>query len=416
MTTVDVLQHPPYLTRDLPGIGGRIKDRLEDFRVEEIPLYEASGEGTHVYFRVKKAGIPTPEATNRIARHMGVESHDIGVAGLKDARAVTTQMMSLEHADPDRLAACRDGQMAVEIVGKHTNKLRTGHLKGNRFAIRIRSVGRAQLDDAAAVLDVLTRRGVPNYFGTQRFGARGDTAALGEAMIKGDAEEFAAILLGRSQPDDPPDCRAARDAFDAGYLDRCLKRWPRHYYNQRKAVSAFKKRRRPADALRAVEKRMKRLYVSAYQSAIFNEVLTARIDTLDKVLAGDMAEKADNGAIFTVEDPAAEQPRADRFEISPTGVVVGYRSNLAAGKPGRIEAEALARHDIRPEDFKRAGPVKAKGTRRALRFALQEPELTAGADEEGEYIQLIFATRSGAYATVALREIMKDDLDEGTDL
>ena len=72
----------PYLTSDLPGIGGQIKQRVEDFRVVEIPLYEACGEGTHVYFRVEKCGIPTPVAVNRLAKYMGVRSGEIGVAGL----------------------------------------------------------------------------------------------------------------------------------------------------------------------------------------------------------------------------------------------------------------------------------------------------------------------------------------------
>ena len=169
----------PYLTGDLPGIGGRIKERLEDFRVEEIPLYEASGEGTHVYFRIVKAGIPTPAAVDRIARHMGVRPHEIGLAGLKDARAIATQMLSLEHADTERLAALSDGQVRVTWTSRHTNKLRPGHLAGNRFSIRIRGAGAAELEPARRVLDVLCRRGVPNYFGRQRFGARGDTARLG---------------------------------------------------------------------------------------------------------------------------------------------------------------------------------------------------------------------------------------------
>ncbi len=399
----------PYLTRDLPGVGGRIKEHLADFRVEEVALYEPSGEGTHVYFRVRKAGVPTPEAVNRIARHMGVRPHDIGVAGLKDARALATQMMSLEHVDPDKLAAYRGGQVSVEVLGRHTNKLRPGHLRGNRFTILIRGVGEARLEAARRVLDVLRRRGVPNYFGPQRFGARGDTAALGEALVRNDLDEFVAVLLGRALPDDPPDCKAARDAFDAGYMDRCLKRWPRHYSNERKALAAFKKKRRPAMAVRAVEKRMKRLYVSAFQSAIFNEVLAARIDSIDRVLPGDLARKTDTGGVFTVEDARTEQPRADRFEISPTGVIIGHRSNLASGEPGRIEADALARHGIAPGDFQHLGALKPRGTRRPLRFRLVDPTLAAGADEHGEYLQLTFTAASGCYATVALREIMKNE-------
>jgi len=398
----------PYLTSELPGTGGRIRQRAEDFRVEEVPLYTPCGEGTHVYFRVTKTGVPTPAAVARIARHMGAKSTDIGYAGLKDAHAVTTQMMSLEHANEERLARYRDPRVRVEVVGRHGNKLRPGHLAGNRFVLRIRGAGEAQLPAAQAVLDVLKRRGAPNYFGPQRFGARGDTADLGRALVKGELDEFVAILLGRPKEDDPPDCRAARDAFDNGFLARALDRWPRHHADRRRALAAYRKRRDPARAAAAVDKRMRRLYVSAFQSGIFNAVLARRIDTLDRVLDGDLAQKTDTGGVFEVEDARAEQPRADRFEISPTGPVPGYRSPLASGEPGRIEAEALAAEGVTDADFRRAGALKVKGTRRALRFRPVDAGLTAGRDDHGEYLQVVFTAPSGCYATVLLREVMKN--------
>ena len=402
----------PYLTSEMPGIGGRIKESCDDFRVEEIPLYQPSGSGTHVYFRVTKIGLATPAAVERIARHMGVSPHDIGVAGLKDAQAITSQMMSLEHADPARLAACEDAQMKIEVISHHTNKLRPGHLAANRFAIRIRGAGAAQVAPARAILDVLIRRGVTNYFGSQRFGARGDTAALGEALVKGDLDGFTAIFLGRAHPDDPPDCKAARDAFDTGFYARALDRWPRHYGNERRALAAYKKKGNAGRAVGAIDKRMKRLYVSAFQSAMFNEVLARRVQSIDSVFAGDLAQKTDTGGIFTVEDISAEQPRAESFQISPTGPVPGYRSSLAEGEPGTIEREALAKFGANLEDFRRVGALKVKGTRRALRFAMGQPTLSAGSDDRGEYLELKFSAPSGCYATVALREIMKTDVTE----
>jgi len=406
--------NPPYLTSDSPGVGGTIKESPEDFVVEELPLYPVSGEGTHVYFLVRKTGVSTPAAVGRIARYMKVRPGDVGFAGLKDARAVATQMMSLEHADAARLAAYRDSQVRVVWTGRHGNKLRAGLLAGNRFAIRIRGAGEEHLPPAQAVLDVLAARGVPNFFGSQRFGSRGDTGDLGEALVAGDLEAFVAILLGRPRPDDPPECRAAREAFDAGDLDRSMDLWPRHYSNERRALARYRRKRRPAQALSAVDKRMRRLYVSAFQSRIFNEVLVARLTTLDRLMAGDLACKHDNGAVFRVEDPAAEQPRADRMEISPTGPVPGYRCNLADGEPGRIEREALDRHGADLEKFRALGPLSAKGTRRALRFALGEPDLSAGRDERGTYLEVRFIAPPGCYATVALREIMKTEVsDEG---
>ncbi len=402
----------PYLTSDLPGTGGAIKQSPADFVVDEVPLYEACGEGTHVYFRVRKVGVPTPAVVGRIARHMKVRPGEIGFAGLKDAQAVATQMMSLEHADEAKLAAYRDAQVQVTWTGRHTNKLRTGHLAGNRFGIRIRGAGEAQLDAARRVLDVLVARGVPNYFGVQRFGARGDTADLGAALVAGRGDEFVAILLGRPQADDPPDCRAAREAFDARDFDEAMRRWPRHYAETRRPLAAYRKKRRAGQAIGAVDKRMKRLYVSAFQSAIFNDVLAERLGSFDRVQDGDLAQKHDSGAVFRVEDAAAEQPRAERMEISPTGPIPGYRSDLAAGEPGRIERATLERYGVELEAFRRLGPLKAKGARRALRFILGEPGLSAGSDDRGEYLELTFTAPSGCYATVALREIMKEGLGD----
>ena len=398
----------PYLTSALPGIGGRIKDAAEDFVVAEIPLYEACGRGTHVYFRVRKVGISTPSAVGRIARYMQVPQTQIGFAGLKDARAVTTQVMSLEHADAEKLAGYSDGQMRVTWTSHHTNKLRAGHLAGNRFTLRIRGVGERQLPAAEAILDVLRRRGVPNYFGRQRFGARGDTGALGRALVAGDLDEFLAQMLGRARASDPPDCRAAREAFDAGDCEGALKHWPRHYANERRALAAFRKKRRARQGVAAVDKRMKRLYVSAFQSEAFNQVLVRRLETLDRVMDGGMACKHENGAVFHVTDAAADQPRAEAFDISPTGPIPGYRCNLADGRPGQIEREVLAEMGVQLDAFRRLGALKAKGTRRCLRFRLGEPGISPGSDDRGEFIELAFTAPAGSYATVALREITKE--------
>jgi len=397
----------PYLTSDLPGIGGRIKERIEDFRVDEIPLYPASGQGTHAYAHVLKSGIPTSVAVDRLARYMGVRPMDVGVAGMKDSQAVSTQWLSLEYAHIDKLKRFRDANVKVLEVTYHTNKLRIGHLAGNRFAIRIRGVGSGQLAVAKRILDVLATRGVPNYFGQQRFGSRGDTGLLGAAMVRRDEEEFVQLFLGRALPDDPPDCKAARDAFDAGFYDRAIQRWPRHYTDQRHALIAYKRRRNPTAALAAVDRRLKRLFVSAFQSHIFNDVLAARLGGIDRVMLGDLAQKEDSGGVFLVEDLAVEQPRAERFEISPTGPVVGTRTNFAQGEPGQLEVDVLNRYQVAPDSFERVGGLTSKGTRRPLRFRMIDPKLTSGSDENFQFIELTFTAPSGCYATVVLRELMK---------
>jgi tRNA pseudouridine13 synthase len=409
----------PYLTADLPAFEALLKQRVEDFRVEELPLYEPAGEGTHVYVRIEKRGIPTPAAVSRLARHLGVGPRDVGFAGLKDAQAIARQTLSIEHVDVEAVKRFTDRQVRVVWVSRHHNKLRTGHLRGNRFTIRLRPGGpdggwgeQLGLDDAQAraeaSLAVLARRGCPNYFGAQRFGSRGDTAELGRAIVAGDLERFVRLFLGCPRDTDPPDCRQARDEFDVGALDKALKHWPRHYADPRKALSAYKKKHRPAHALAAVDKRMRRLFVSAWQSELFNRILARRIAALDRLLPGDLARKTDTGGIFPVENPVTEQPRCDRFEISPTGALPGYDADLATGDPGRIEQAILEEADVNLDDFRNLGAIKAHGSRRALRFPLGEPAIRTDRDEDGECIELTFDAPAGCYATVVVEELCKN--------
>jgi tRNA pseudouridine13 synthase len=399
----------PYLTADLPGIGGIIKSRCEDFRVDEVPLYEACGEGDHTYFQVRKSGVPTNAAVERIARYMGVSRQAIGVAGLKDAQAITTQWMSLENADETKLARFRDSQVSVEAVARHTNKLRPGHLAGNAFTIRVRDAAEEAIAIAGPIVDVLARRGVPNFFGPQRFGDRGDTGLLGAAIIREDADEFLTLLLGGAREDDPDDQRAAREAFDVGDFEGALANWPKHYGEHRAVLKAYRKKADARRAMGCIDKRIRRLYVSAFQSEIFNAVLADRLATFDTVLTGDWARKHDSGGMFQVEDAHAEAARAERFEISATGPMVGYRSELAAGEPGEIEQRVLDAFGVAREQFRIAGPLKVKGGRRELRFRAEDLAITEGRDEHGAYLEVRFSAPSGSYATVLLGEIMKSD-------
>jgi tRNA pseudouridine13 synthase len=326
---------------------------------------------------------------------------------MKDSQAVTSQWISLEFATVDKLQRYRDQQVRISDVTFHGNKLRLGHLAGNRFRIRIRGVGEEQLPAARAVLAVLERRGAPNFFGEQRFGRRGDTGTLGAALVRGDIDEFVKMFLGWAVPADPPEIKAARDAFDAGYLDRALHLWPRTYTDQRRALISYKRRQDPRGAVAAIDRRMKRLFVSAFQSEIFNEILVRRLATFDRVMKGDLAQRFDSGGIFPVEDEAVDQPRAERFEISPTAPIPGYRCNFATGEPGRIEQDVLGAFHMRMDEFDHVGSLRIKGTRRPLRFRLSDPHLSAGNDGRSEFIELAFGASSGCYATVVLREIMK---------
>ncbi|HSW44976.1 MAG TPA: tRNA pseudouridine(13) synthase TruD [Phycisphaerae bacterium] len=405
MLSVDEL---PFLTADIPGLGGRIKARPEDFVVEELSLYEPSGEGTHVYFQIEKVGIPTMRAVHEIARALDVRAHDIGYAGQKDADAVTRQTLSLEHVDPRRIEQLNVPRIRVLGVSRHTNKLRLGHLAGNRFTIRLRDVDVGRLDRVRAVLDRLMRHGVPNYFGPQRFGFRGDTWQIGLAILRGDYDEALHVMLGRPGPQDHGEARRARDLFEQGDYAGAANAWPYLFSNERRVCRAMVKAKGKARrAFHAIDKNMRLFYLSAYQSHLFNQIVARRIDGLDRLMPGDLAWRHPQGAVFPVEDIAREQPRCDAFEISPTGPLFGHRMSMPTGQPGEWESELLSQTGMTPESFK-AGPDRTtKGSRRPVRFQPHDSEASASRDQHGDHIELTFRLESGCYATTVLREICK---------
>jgi tRNA pseudouridine13 synthase len=389
-------------------VGGAIKRYDEDFLVEEIPLYPASGEGTHVFFTIEKRGLTTLAAVEIIARSLGRNRREIGYAGLKDAHGVTRQWLSVEHIDPARIESLELGRIEVLSVTRHRNKIKLGHLAGNRFEIKVRDAVPSPIARAKSIMDVLAERGVPNYFGPQRFGARGDNARTGKAVLQDDYAEAIATILGRAGPMDKGEIRKARELFDAGDLIAAAEAWPRNMAMQARVCRALVKSGGDAQtAWRAVDHTLRKLFVSALQSELFNRVLAQRISSIDRLETGDIAWKHRNGACFRVEDSATEQPRCRAFEISPSGPLFGRRMTEASEGPGLLEEEVLAESGVLRQQFRTRDGTKLDGARRPLRVPLQGPEIEAGEDHRGPYLELNFALPPGAYATSVTREICK---------
>ena len=391
------------LTDTLPGIGGTIKERTEDFVVEELPLYSPSGDGPHTLFEIRKEGISTFQAVRTIARALGIPPRRVGYAGLKDAQAITCQMLSVEGIPPEAVMALELPRIRVLWAERHRNKLKIGHLRGNRFTIRVRNVDESALPAGQAILDVLLRRGVPNWYGPQRFGQRGDSDRLGKAVLQRDATRFVQSFLGGAHPNETEQVQAARIRFDAGDWPEALHLFPGNMADERQALQTLI--RTQGDHMRAyaaVPKRLKKFLLSAYQSALFNQVLDARLQTLDRVYTGDLAMKHPGHSVFRVEDENAEQPRATHFEISPTGPLYGFKMMQASGQQGQLEAGSLAAEGLTLEDFRIGDGIQVKGQRRALRFQVHDPESWY---EDGVVFRFWLA--KGCYATAVLAEIIK---------
>ncbi len=400
----------PWLTADLAGTGGAIKRFDEDFIVEELPLYEACGEGTHCYVTIEKRGLTTPAAVRMFAGALDRRAQDVGYAGLKDAHGVTRQRLSIEHVDPAAIEALTLNRISILSVARHTNKLKLGHLSGNRFEIRIREAGESTFGRAESILKVLASRGVPDYFGPQRFGVRGDNAAIGRAVLREDFDEAMDLMLGRPGARDQGDALRARELYEAGDLAAAGEAWPRSMAGQRRVCRTLLKFGGDGrKGWRSVDHSLRKLYVSAVQSELFNKVLAHRIDGIDRMMEGDVAWKHRNGACFQVEEITVDQERCDAFEISPTGPLFGRRMKQPAGEPGRLEEEVLSASGLARDQVVAKDGSKLDGARRPLRVPLGEPQLEEGEDERGGFLCVKFSLPPGAYATSVVREICKTE-------
>ncbi|MEZ6186345.1 MAG: tRNA pseudouridine(13) synthase TruD [Planctomycetota bacterium] len=387
---------------------GAIRETREDFEVEELPLYTPSGSGEHVYAWVEKRGLPTPELVRRLSRRLHVPQRTIGYAGLKDARAVTRQWVSFSGVRPEQLEGVEEEQFRVLQVARHTNKLKLGHLRGNRFRLRVGGVA-AHADALRAVLAELEAEGVPNYFGLQRFGRTRRTHLLGRALVQEDAAAAIAELL--EPPTEPaPWEREARAAVAARDYAQAAERFPKSASAERAVCRALAGGADPEAALAQVPLKLRRLYVSGFQSWLFNAYLSRRLERMHLLETGEVATLHRNGASFVVEDAAAEAPRAAAQEISASGPLFGRKLLRPAPESAAwaLEAEVLA--ELAPglgPELSDAFGAKPLGQRRPLRFQLSEPSLEVAGDD----VWLSFVLPRGCYATAVLEELLKRPVD-----
>ena len=282
----------PAASGDMPGTGGVLRASVEDFAVEEIPSYLPSGAGAHAYAFIEKRGLTTMDVVSALAE-LGVQRGTVGFAGQKDKYAVARQWLSVpaEHAAAFESLDDVDGVEVLES-SLHGNKLGLGHLRGNRFRVRVSEPRDDWESVAKGMLEQLRKVGVPNYFGPQRFGSFNTNIADGLRLIRGERMR--------------------------------------------------------------IDRRMRRFYQSALQSHLFNLLLKMRMErgVYDAVLTGERAQRHDSGGMFVVDDGEAESERARRMEISAALPLFGKKARVSGGDAGVLEELVLAEFELEYGQFR----------------------------------------------------------------
>jgi tRNA pseudouridine13 synthase len=323
----------------------------DDFQVEEVPSYTLTGQGEHAWLWLEKRGLSSPQMISLLSRELRIRGGEIGLAGQKDRWAVTRQFVSVPGRCVEAAAAINLPQLKVLSVTLHRNKLKTGHLKGNRFIITLRvPQGFAEADCVVVRerLQLLQAEGFPNYYGPQRFGRDGRTLNDGLRLLQG--------------------------------------RLPRDYW--------------PEDQSRT----LKRLSLSAVQSAVFNLTTAARVEsgTAGIPQVGDVVIR--RGGI----KPFVLPPGQPGTDFLPAGPMPGPEMTVASGDVLLQEQSAMQLLGLHAGVFSRFAKLTSGARRRMLEF----PEQVVVEAVDGA-MKLSFSLPSGTFATSLLAELTGDLQDAG---
>ncbi|MFB6146688.1 MAG: tRNA pseudouridine(13) synthase TruD [Halobacteriaceae archaeon] len=427
-----------YYASDANGVGGRLRAEPAAFRVREVgdvdpaPLSADTGDYPHLVLRVTLRNWDTNDFANRLAGALAVSRERIGWAGTKDKRAVTTQLFSVRLPDrgPDALPDVAGAEIAP--VGRLGRALQFGDLAGNEFEVVVAHPTAPGQTDAvtAELVDLAGERGdpdrprvgVPNYFGQQRFGSRRPvTHEVGRRILRGDWAGAVLAYVGNPHEAEREVTREARRYVDetrdwAGAVERFPDglRFERTLCDALAGVDGDPSPGDYRDALARLPRNLRRLFVHAVQSAVFNRVVSERLARglpLSSPVAGDVICFTEERAGMRVPDPdRAQRVSEDRVETARrhcergrayvTAPLVGTDTDLGGGEPGAIEQSVLDDAGVSRGDFDRPDPYDAAGTRRAV-LCVTEQTVTR------DPLTFSFSLPRGSYATVVLREYLK---------
>ena len=363
-----------------------------------------------------------------LSRILRISQKRIGWAGTKDKRAITTQKISIWELTAEELERVRLKDVEFKALGRSNRKLSLGDLWGNRFKITVRDVG-MPVDEVQSRVETISRElenGAPNFFGVQRFGdKRPVTHVVGEALVRGDIKDAALTYIARPFPDEPDEFKNVRQfVWDSGDFKEGINRYPSKLQFEKAMMNHLVAH--PDDysgAFRVLSPNLQKMFLHAYQSYIFNIILSRRIEkglSIHEAYDGDVVcFKNEKGLPDTSRLQKVTADNLDginnlirRSRAFVTAPLVGYDTQFSEGAPGEIEQGVIRELDVNLEGFRVPDmpEIASKGLRREIILPIK-PEFSVEEDEVNEgktKIVLEFSLQKGAYATTVLREYMKN--------
>ncbi|RXE55520.1 pseudouridine synthase [Methanoculleus taiwanensis] len=402
-----------YYSSNTPGIGGQLRTEPEDFLVEEVPL-PYGDEGSHLLVRLTKRNWELQRAVKEIAKRLGVSHRRIGWAGTKDKNAVTSQIISIYGVTPEAVEAVHLSEIELAVVGRAKESLALGALEGNRFEIVIRECDQDELAERVQAVSSTVAEGIPNYFGLQRFGVtRPVTHLVGEQILQEDYEGAVMTYVGNAYPYESENARQARSRFtETRDVREALAAYPVQMTYERAMLHHLAVH--PGDyqgALQVLPPKLLSMMVSAFQSFLFNSVLSRRLDegfTLHEPIPGDRL-LFPNGREDTVTErnrsTAAQHVRRGRCRIAL--FIPGSEPAALHGRMDEMMQEILKEREIDAARFERAAGFVRTRYAGALRAIALSADVIAEVQDAST--RLRFTLPPGHYATTVCREYMKAD-------
>jgi len=402
-----------WYASDTPGIGGRLRASAEDFLVEEVSPRPGT-EGPYLICRLTKREWELQRAVREIAKALSISHRRIGWTGTKDKHAVTTQLISLYGVSEDDISRIRLKDLEIVPIGRSREPLHLGAHDSNHFTITIRETTSPDLASEVADVTAACARGLPNYFGIQRFGViRPITHLVGEQILKGDFEAAVDCYVGMAYPGEPAGVQAARAVYaDEKDAVAALRSLPVPLTYERAMLHHLVSH--PGDfrgALLSLPPKLLSMFVSAFQSHLFNMALSARMERLPEFYLPEPGDRLlfENGRedLVNATNQGAARMQVGRGRCRVAIMMPGSLPLRGAGADDQVIASLLEERRIVPESFSKASSlvgVRYDGALRPVSLATDVTATVTGTD-----VTLSFLLSPGQYATTVCREYMKAD-------